>query len=159
MPFEGARIQRERIIKQDINVFGATIGCPGCTGGDRLGPTLFFEFGQLDFGQFRLRPISTSANSWGQRKSGARKVVEGAPKAQKGGTPKGGVPRVEAPNLEKVGPEGWGPQGWGPEGWSPEGWGAQNFALLFTLPPQFSSSFSLLGFLRGILVVFEAAGP
>ena len=29
-PFEGARIQRERITKQDIDEFGATIGCPGC---------------------------------------------------------------------------------------------------------------------------------
>ena len=28
--FEGARIQRERITKQDINEFGATTGCPGC---------------------------------------------------------------------------------------------------------------------------------
>ena len=28
--FEGARIQRERITKQDIDEFGATIGCPGC---------------------------------------------------------------------------------------------------------------------------------
>ena len=30
LPFEGARIQRERITKQDINEFGATIGCTGC---------------------------------------------------------------------------------------------------------------------------------
>ena len=30
LPFKGARIQRERIAKQDINEFGATIGCPGC---------------------------------------------------------------------------------------------------------------------------------
>ena len=30
LPFEGARVQRERITKQDINEFGATIGCPGC---------------------------------------------------------------------------------------------------------------------------------
>ena len=28
--FEGARIQRERITKQDIDEFGATVGCPGC---------------------------------------------------------------------------------------------------------------------------------
>ena len=28
LPFEGARIQRERITKQDIDEFGATIGCP-----------------------------------------------------------------------------------------------------------------------------------
>ena len=27
LPFEGARIQRERITKQDIDEFGATIGC------------------------------------------------------------------------------------------------------------------------------------
>ena len=27
---EGARIQRERVTKQDINEFGATMGCPGC---------------------------------------------------------------------------------------------------------------------------------
>ena len=30
LPFEGARVQRERITKQDIDQFGATIGCPGC---------------------------------------------------------------------------------------------------------------------------------
>ena len=30
LPFEGTRIQRERITKQDIDEFGATIGCPGC---------------------------------------------------------------------------------------------------------------------------------
>ena len=29
-PLPGARVQRERITKQDINEFGATIGCPGC---------------------------------------------------------------------------------------------------------------------------------
>ena len=29
-PFNGVRIQRERITKQDIDEFGATIGCPGC---------------------------------------------------------------------------------------------------------------------------------
>ena len=29
-PFEGARIQRERTTKQDIDELGATIGCPGC---------------------------------------------------------------------------------------------------------------------------------
>ena len=30
LPFEGARIQRERITKQDIDEFGATVGCTGC---------------------------------------------------------------------------------------------------------------------------------
>ena len=30
LPFEGARIERERITKRDIDEFGATIGCPGC---------------------------------------------------------------------------------------------------------------------------------
>ena len=30
LPFEGARVQRERITKQDIDEFGATVGCPGC---------------------------------------------------------------------------------------------------------------------------------
>ena len=29
-PFNGVRVQRERITKQDIDEFGATIGCPGC---------------------------------------------------------------------------------------------------------------------------------
>ena len=29
LPFDGARVQRERITKQDIDEFGATIGCPG----------------------------------------------------------------------------------------------------------------------------------
>ena len=30
IPFDGARVLRERITKQDIDEFGATIGCPGC---------------------------------------------------------------------------------------------------------------------------------
>ena len=30
LPFNGARVQSERITKQDIDEFGATIGCPGC---------------------------------------------------------------------------------------------------------------------------------
>ena len=30
LPFEGARIQRDRITKQDIENFGATFGCQGC---------------------------------------------------------------------------------------------------------------------------------
>ena len=30
VPFDGARVPRERITKQDIDEFGATIGCPGC---------------------------------------------------------------------------------------------------------------------------------
>ena len=30
LPFEGARIQRETITKQEIDEFGATIGCAGC---------------------------------------------------------------------------------------------------------------------------------
>ena len=33
LPFEGARIQRERrITEQDIDEFGATVGCSGCNG-------------------------------------------------------------------------------------------------------------------------------
>ena len=30
LPFKGARIQRERITKKDVNEFGATVGCAGC---------------------------------------------------------------------------------------------------------------------------------
>ena len=30
LPFEGARIQRERIAKQDIDEFRTTVGCTGC---------------------------------------------------------------------------------------------------------------------------------
>ena len=30
LPFGGARVQRERITKQDIEKFGATVGCQGC---------------------------------------------------------------------------------------------------------------------------------
>ena len=30
LPFEGARIRRERITKKDIDEFGATVGCQGC---------------------------------------------------------------------------------------------------------------------------------
>ena len=30
MPFEGARILRERMTKQDVDDFGATVGCPSC---------------------------------------------------------------------------------------------------------------------------------
>ena len=38
--------------------------------------------------------------------------------------------------------------GGGPEGWGPRRVGAQNFALFFPLPPQFSFFFSLFGGLR-----------
>ena len=31
LQLEGARIQRERITKEDIDEFGATVGCPGCS--------------------------------------------------------------------------------------------------------------------------------
>ena len=31
-PFEGARVQRERITRTDIEAFGTTSGCPGCNG-------------------------------------------------------------------------------------------------------------------------------
>ena len=31
LPFDGARIQRERITKQDIDEFGAIVGCPSCS--------------------------------------------------------------------------------------------------------------------------------
>ena len=30
VPFEGARVPRERITKTDIEAFGTTAGCPGC---------------------------------------------------------------------------------------------------------------------------------
>ena len=30
VPFEGARVQRERITRADIEAFGTTAGCPGC---------------------------------------------------------------------------------------------------------------------------------
>ena len=30
VPFEGARVQRERITRADIEAFGSTAGCPGC---------------------------------------------------------------------------------------------------------------------------------
>ena len=54
-------------------------------------------------------------------------------------------------------PKGGSPKGGGPKGWGTEGWGAQNFALFF-LSPTGHSFFSLWGFSRGILVVFEAPG-
>ena len=56
------------------------------------------------------------------------------------GAPKGGAPK------------GGAPKGGGEEGQGPEGWGAQNFALFFPLPPQFSSL--SWGSFRGILVGF-----
>ena len=31
VPFEGARVQRERITRTDIEGFGTTAGCPGCS--------------------------------------------------------------------------------------------------------------------------------
>ena len=73
------------------------------------------------------------------------------------------------------GPESGGPKGWGPKGWrplggpnpekvGPEGWGARRvegpkFRAFFALSHRkFHSLFSLWGFSRGILVVFEAPG-
>ena len=119
----------------------------------RLRPALFF-----DFGQFRLRPISTSANFWmmnfGTTKCGALK----------GWAPKDGPQRVEAPNLEKVGPRRVGPRRVGPRRVGPRRVGPRRvggpkFRVFFSvLRHNFLSSFSLLGSLRGILMVFEAPG-
>ena len=83
--------------------------------------------------------------------------------------------------ARKVGaPKGWGPEGVGcPKGWGPEGVGARRgggrrvgaegvgalrgggpkFRAFFALSHRkFHSLFSLWGFSRGILVVFEAPG-
>ena len=35
VPFDGTRIQRERISKQDIDEFGATVGCLVCNANNR----------------------------------------------------------------------------------------------------------------------------
>ena len=74
--------------------------------------SFFFEFGQFDFGQFRLRPILTSANfDFGQFLD------------------------------EFLDHKGWGPKGGGPKpskSGAPKRVEAQNFALFFPLPPQFS---------------------
>ena len=82
-----------------------------------------FDFDQLifstsanfDFGQFRLRPISTSANFWNVE---IWTTKGGAPK---GGAPKGG-PQGGGPNIEKVGPRRVG---------------SAKFRTFFPLPPLF----------------------
>ena len=91
----------------------------------------------VDFSQFRLRPISTSANFW----------------MLNFGITKGG-PKRGSPNLEKVWPEGWKPKPRKSVGRrvGPEGWGAQNFALFFSLSRHCLHSFlPLLGSSRRIL--------
>ena len=43
VPFEGRRVQRERITRADVEAFGTTAGCPGCNASDlesELKPTL-----------------------------------------------------------------------------------------------------------------------
>ena len=82
-----------------------------------------FDFGQLFFFFFRVRPTSTPANFWmlnfGTTKSGA---------------PKGGGPG--------------GQEGWGPEGWRPEGWRPEISRFFFSLSRHsFHSSLPLLGVL------------
>ena len=92
----------------------------------------------IDFGQFRLRPISTSANfDFGQFRlrpiSTSADFLDVEFLDHKGEPPKGGARRVVAPkggggpNPEKVGPRRLGPRRLGPrrvgpEGWGPEGW-------------------------------------
>ena len=89
------------------------------------------EFGQTAFGQFCLWWGHGGVGA-GARKSGARRV--------------GGRAR-------RVGPEGWGPEGWGPKGGEPK-----ILRFFCSLPPEIHSFFSLWGFSRGILVVFETPG-
>ena len=151
MTAEAARIS---ILRKSNQESSTGIGQHGAvTGGDRLRP-------------IRLRPISISANFW--------RLNFGT---TKGGPPEGWRPqrveprRVEAQTKKKW----WGPVGWSPERWGVEKGGAQRveprgaeprrgggpkisryFSLL---RDNFFSSFSLLGSLRGILVVFEAPGP
>ena len=84
-------------------------------------------------------------------------VFGGGPKgwgARRGGGPEGvGARRGGGPNPEKVGPEGLGAEGWGPKGGGPK------FRAFFALSRHnLHSFFSLWGFSRGILVVFEAPG-
>ena len=70
-----------------------------------------------------------------RRKEATYPTKCGAPKGgaqpRKSGSPKGWSPEGGAQN-------GRAQKGGGPDGWRPEGWGAQNFALFFPLPPQFS---------------------
>ena len=83
-------------------------------------------------------------------KVGPRRVVPRRVEA-----PKGGGPELGGPNLEKV-----GPRRVEPEGWSPEGWGPKFRAFFPSSRHNFLSSSSLLGSLRGILVVFfKRRGP
>ena len=89
--------------------------------------------------------------------------------ARRGGGPegwgpeRGGGPEGWGPNPEKVGPEGLGARGGGPKGGGPKGGGRRvggpKFRAFFSLSHRkFHSFFSLWGFSRGILVVFEAPG-
>ena len=139
-----------------------------------------FDFGQFDFGHFRLGQFDFGQffdvefldhKRWGPEGWRPKPRKRWAPKP---GAPKGGARRV---GPERVGsPEGWGAQ----KGGAQKG-GAQKgrrprrvdprkveprrvgpkFLLFFSLlrHKNFLSSFSLLGSLRGILVVFEAPGP
>ena len=83
----------------------------------------------IDFGQFRLWPSSTLANSVSANFGMLNSVG-----------PSKGPRRVEAQTQKKLGPEGWGPERWG-----------KNFALFFSLSPQNSFFSSLSG---GLLVEF-----
>ena len=67
---------------------------------------------------------------------------------------------AEGPNLEKVGPRRVEPRRVEPRRVEPRRVGGPKISRFFSiLRHNFLYSFSLLGSLRGILVVFEAPGP
>ena len=78
--------------------------------------------------------------------------------ARKGGRGGVGAQRGGGPNSEKVGPEGLEARRVGARRVGVEGWGGPKFRASLLSPTGFHFSFSLLGFSRGILVVFESPG-
>ena len=84
----------------------------GKTSAIDFGQLFFFEFGQFDFGQSRVWPISVAPKGGGAEGWWARRVV---------------------------GPKGGGPEGWRQprKSGAPKG-GGPKFRAFFPLPPQFS---------------------
>ena len=115
LPFEGARIQRERITKQDIDEFGATIGCPGCNAtrdnkrsqahSDRCRRRMEESLRKTPHGAERLNrreevineALAEEVRRGEQRKKGTDRVATAAPEARS---------TVPGPTAESA-PAGW----------------------------------------------------
>ena len=143
---------RRRVVPQTVEVWKGVTNF----GQNEVWPSCFTKFGQHQLWPNQLWPATTLAKrmtNFGQTRFGQTKfgqhhilVLKVGWEAGSGGRWSGSGPR-RGKASKGEGPE---PRNMRPKG-QPEGWEAQNVALFFPLPPQFSFCLPSLG---GLLVEF-----